>query len=84
MNNSIKKNFLLTMLDVEISNVPMNLIFAQEIMNFQNKTVIQLRKECIQVVNMYIKVDIDFYACFDKIINFILERFTYENILVKY
>ena len=28
MNNSIKKNFLLTMLDVEIFNVQMNLIFA--------------------------------------------------------
>lgn len=50
------------MLDVEIFNVQMNLIFAWEIMNFQNKIAIQLKKECIQVVNMSTKEDIDFYA----------------------
>ena len=50
------------MLDVETFNVQMNLIFAWEIMNFQNKIATQLKKECIQVVNMSIKEDIDFYA----------------------
>ena len=48
------------MLDIETSNVQMSHTFVQEIMNYQNRTVIQVKKDYIQVVNMFIKVNTDF------------------------
>lgn len=59
-NNNIKKNYKLIMQDVETFNVPMSPIFVWEIMNYQSKLVIQVEKECIQVVNTFIRENIDF------------------------
>ena len=57
------------MLDIETCNVQMSHIYGLEIMNYQSKIVIQVKKDYIQVVNMFIKVNSDFWL---QILNFYL------------